>query len=378
MVMLLGRRTLLTGAASAALVAACAPTRGQACASDAKLIQLGLDCPEVVDMTPEVIAGMERAAPWFDGIVLDLWSNQGVTGRRQGTQYHMAWTSFGYSRPLTYHADSDMFGFSRSYQALMQAAPLFRRFGHNFLKLTTMYGTLDLFDPAYDAVCLPNMQKVAQIAKDAGCVGIFFDTEEYNARPLAYYWQKARTPSTRTFHDYQARARYLGAQTMLAWQSAFPSLEVLLTFGYWKPWKHVSAQHPLPAVGYSLLPAFLDGMLDVATQPIHDGYEDSYPFTRASQFDAVLGQFATATWSASPHYGTLYQPGFGLWLDYPRRWSNTEFATNYFSPAQWTASLKLALAKTPKYVWFYNEIPHLYNGTFPQAYHDATTAGRAV
>jgi hypothetical protein len=118
-------------------------------------------------------------------------------------------------------------------------------------------------------------------------------------------------------------------------------------------------------------------MLDVSNNVIHDGYEHSYGFTSAGNFDAALSEFTVGYGSQSAGYGPYYTPGFGLWLDYGRKWSPT-FVGNYFQPAQWQTSLTLAMAKATKYVWIYSEAPNWYDGTMPIEYVTATNMARVV
>ena len=179
---------------------------------------------------------------------------------------------------------------------------------------------------------------------------------------------------------------------MTAFQDGYPDLTVFLTFGYSLPHAQIGLdKSKLPTVGYGLLLPFLDGMFDAAKgkSRIVDGFEISYGYKTREQFEKVP-QLVKRT--LLPIVGTNHQQylkhmslGFGLWMDNDWRtkgWNVTDFAKNYFSPAEFEASIRLALASTDKYVWIYTEEPKWWtapdgaSSKLPEPYRQAVHEGR--
>ena len=365
---LLMRRTV---GMAVALGSSLLPWRSSTAASCPQLLEVGWNTPEVIDL-PTRIAAMEAQAPFFDGMVLDLLSNVGIATGRRDTNVHCAWLCYG---PAVL-ARSD---YSQAIAALM-ATP-FQRYRANLLKLTTRAATHDLFSPVWESVTIPNMELLARLAQETGCTGLWFDTEEYDGgRPFSSTWQLHRFPPTRPqfrrFPDYQARSQALGTQVMQAFQRGFPGLDVLLTFGYKVCADKVNATHPLDTVPYNLLPAFLDGMLEVSPHYLYDGYEQAYGFGSERMFQSALSNWAIDAWSRSSQRHK-YRIGFGLWVDYASHWDNVNAAANYFQPMALGQAVQWGLHYTDKYVWLYSERPNWYDGSMPQAYGEALRRSRA-
>jgi hypothetical protein len=340
------------------------------------LLELGWDTPFPLHPRTKAalaagIAEVEALAPWFDGLVLDLYSDAALNNSRLGTPYRWAYNGFGGANLLK-AAD-----YRLSIRAL--AAVRFQQYRQNFALVTTQPGLLDWFDPRYRTVTLPNMTLMAQVARDTGCVGIFLDTEEYAGHPFTYFRQ--RLVARHTFMQYCTQVRAIGAEVMQALQRGFPGLEVLLSWGYGLAWATVRDwQKSLEQVPYGLLPSFLDGLLDATPGPIYDGCEQSYGFRTARQFDAALADLRQGSWSVSRKYWDYYRPSFGLWVDcYSHDVAHAWGKANWFTPAQWREALTAALARTGKYVWVYTEQPSWFTPEgMPTAYRLATRSVRAA
>src|SRR4030095_4264084 len=340
------------------------------------LLELGWDTP--FPLHPRTKAGLaagiaevEALAPWFDGLVLDMYSDAAINDSRLGTPYRWAYNGFGGANLLK----------AEDYRASIRAltAVRFLQYRQNFALATAQPGLLDWFDPRYRTVTLPNMTLMAQVARDTGCVGIFLDTEEYAGHPFSYAGQ--RQGARHTFMQYRAQARVIGAEVMQALQRGFPGLEVLLSWGYSLPWTTVELTgKSLAQVLYGLLPSFLDGLLDATPGPIYDGCEHSYGFRTARQFDAVRAELRHGYQSVSPKYWAHYRPSFGLWVDcYSHDVAHAWGTANWFTPAQWREALTAALARTGKYVWIYTEQPSWFTSDgMPTAYRLATRSARAA
>jgi hypothetical protein len=342
------------------------PTSAPACIPP-KLIETGWDTPEC----PQLLANLdlyESRLP-FDGTVLKLRNNN----NRPQTNYLLSYNAW--------HARLERLDYySTAITALNTLIPRCQKLTENFLDLKCQPGTDDWFQDGAWATNYENCKSIARVARDSGCKGIYMDTEHYSyGSPFSFLptTTTIRDP-LKTFPEYQAKVYQRGQEFMAALQSVFPTIHILLTWGYYAAYSRVTPTLPLERTAYALLPSFLDGMLDVTNNIIYDGYEHSYGFKNASQFDAALAEFTPGNYSQSLQFGQYYKPSFGLWLDYNRVWDTVTPAHNFFQPAQWQSSLGYALAKTTKYVWVYSEKPNWYDGTMLADYLSATQVARSV
>jgi hypothetical protein len=343
----LSRRDFLGGLGAMAALAL--PGDAGACVLP-KMIEVGWRTPEPVAMLAN-LALYESRAP-FDGVVHVLRNNNNRTGTWYTLGYH-AW------HPTLERLDYYSTAINATKQIGLQATV----FTDRFLDVKAQPGVIDWFDGEGWAKNFAQSKQIAKVALDTGCKGIFFDTESYSyGTPFQYEPTTLtfRTPG-KTVEEYQQVVRQRGQEFMLALQSVYPDITILLTWGYY-----------IATVNnkYRLLPAFLDGMRDVSNNVLYDGYEHSYGFKTLSEFTAALAGFPDVR----------YQPSFGLWLDC---YSNTsayawDGVHNYFTPAQWQTALSAALARAQQYVWVYSERASWYDETMPQAYLDATLAARMV
>jgi hypothetical protein len=152
----------------------------------------------------------------------------------------------------------------------------------------------------------------------------------------------------------------------------------LLTFGP-SYVRHQAAKEKLaerdPAS--ALLAPFVEGLLAAAKggTKVIDGYELAYGFKDPRDFDAGLAAIRRTPGLAA---------GFGLWLDFDWRheaWDASKPDANYFTPAAFERSLRLALARTDGLVWVYTETPRWWTprdvpDKLPQAYVDALRRAR--
>jgi hypothetical protein len=309
--------------------------------SSKKLIEFGWDEPDTAYLRKH-IAEMEKTP--FDGTVFHL------------TQDFLwkSWSTRTFTEAELRPAINDL-----------QNTPL-KRFTHNFLRFNVAPGDVDWFDDF--SPILANAKLVAKVAKKGKCAGLLFDIEQYNEHPFEY--AKARNAKTKSFEQYAAQARARGREVMNAFQGEFPDLVVFLTFGYSLP--HAQAgvdKAKLAQVDYGLLKSFLDGMFDAAAgkSTIVDGFEISYGYKTAQQFSdaATTVKKTILPWVADRQkyvkHGAL---GFGLWIDYDWRkygWDEKDISKNYFTPNQFEASVKHALATADEYVWIYTEKPRWWD-----------------
>ena len=364
------REVLLLGLGLGGTLFGCATIAPPAGVPAKKLIEFGWDEPDTAFMRRH-IDQMERTP--FDGVVFHA-----TATRSDGAPANFLWEAWGrraFSEAELAPALADL------------AATPFRRFTHNFLRVNTSPGDVDWFDD-FSAV-LANVRLAARIARAGGAAGILFDTEQYHA-PLFDY-RRQRGSGVTSWRDYAAQARRRGREVMEAFQAGYPDLTVFLTFGYGVPWLELRRGAPsLAACEYGLLAPFLDGMVDAASGRARfvDGYEPTYFHNKDTARFAAAYRMLTedlVSLVADPtRYRGLLSVGFGLFLDYDpagRRWNGVDASANYYTPGEFEASVRAALAVADEYVWVYAETPRWWSaaGTpvaLPEGYADALRRAR--
>ena len=327
-----------------------------------KLIEFGWDEPDTAFMRKH-IAKMERMP--FDGCVFTLTSDFLGQG----------WGNRAFAAAELQKAIDDL------------TATTFKTFTHNFLRFDVTPGDVDWFDDF--AGIVSNAKLAATIAKKGKAAGILFDIEQY-AAPLWNY-AKQRDAKSKSFDQYAEQAKRRGREVMTAFQQGYPDLTVFLTFGYTLPLvQGAKDKSKLAGVEYGLLAPFLDGMLEVARgkAKIVDGFEISYAWKQMSEFDDGLKMMREGVLpivADADKYRAHMSAGFGVWMDQDWRkngWDVNDATKNYFTPQQFQASVKKALATADEYVWIYTEKPKWWappNGEselLPQPYVEAVRAAK--
>jgi len=182
----------------------------------------------------------------------------------------------------------------------------------------------------------------------------------------------------------QARTR--GKQFIETINRIYPDITIILTFGYYLG---TLDGKDLSHSDYSLLPAFLDGILEgsSAQTAIADGFEFSYGFRVTQQFiegykiiKEKIGAGLKPAPTIEDKYRSIVKAGFGLWLDYDsgsRRWHTNYLSKNYFTPEEFKNSLISAQTISDKYVWIYSERLNWWtDNNLPKAYIDAVRGAR--
>jgi len=359
------RQTALPAAAVAFLLVsfAGAVLRADEPAPAKKLIEWGWDEPDPAFMKAHV-AEMERMP--FDGLVFHVPAIE----RRNFT-----WTMWGPHR----------FGWEGFAEPLADLKSIpFRRLRHRFLRVNVTPGNVDWFDDDAWSVVRHNMGLAARFAKEGGCTGLMFDTEQYEGDLFSYAKQPHR--ERRSFAEYSQKVRQRGGEWMREVNEHFPNVTVLLTFGY-----HIAqprkdrGEADRSQAHYGLLADFLDGMFAAcsAETRIVDAWEHSYGYKEKAQFAAARETITRKAldWTADREkYARHARAGFGLWMDYDWRkhgWNVEQPDENYFSPAAFTASVRAALELSDEYVWIYTEQPRWWtNEKLPPAYIEALRNAR--
>ncbi len=195
----------------------------------------------------------------------------------------------------------------------------------NFLMLTANPGDIDWFDDAGWSQIVQHWRIAARVARESGMKGILFDPEPY-VPPHAQFTYAAQNGHERhTFGEYCAQVRLRGRQIMEAIAAENPQCVVFCYFlnsvagqAAGQP----DAARVLETHSYGLLPAFLDGWLDVIPPGITlvDGCEIAYGFrTPAEYYEAASAIRVDCQSLVSPanraKYRAQVQVSFGVYLD---------------------------------------------------------------
>jgi len=313
-----------------------------------KLIEFGWDEPGT-DFMREHISEME-ATP-FDGCVFH------VNYRKEdGSSGSFTWECWG-RKTFTDEEIKDAINDLKNTQ--------FSKFTHNFLRFNVTPGDVDWFDDF--TPILTNARLAARIAKQCGVKGILFDIEQYNSQLFNY--SKQRDSADKSWDEYAQQTRIRGRELMETFQSEYPDITIFLTFGYCLPWVQMGGKKKLADVSYGLLAPLLDGMLDAANTAspypiIVDGCELAYSYKDTSRFATtykVMTEDALEIVGADAEkYKSIFSFGFGVWMDNGWRehgWDTEDFEKNFYTPANFEATVSTALRTSDEYVWIYTETP---------------------
>ena len=337
------------------LVLALVMCRSVGFAGEKKLIEFGWDEPDTAFMRRH-IAEMEQTP--FDGTVFHL-----------NTDFlWQCWSKRAFTEAELKGSIEDL-----------KATPV-KKFTHNLLRFNVTPGDVDWFDDFSPVV--GNARLAAKVAREGKAAGLLFDIEQYNAQPFNY--AKQRDAKTKSWDEYAAQARKRGAEVMSAFQEGYPDLIVFMTWAYSLPHQQAGGNDPakLAGVDYGLLKPFLDGMFEVAAgkTKIVDGFESSYSYKEAGQFDEAMKLMKSAC--PTPERASM---GFGLWMDYDWRnkgWDEKDFSKNHFTPEQFEKSLKKALETADEFVWVYTETPRWWGAKgqekLPAEYVEAVKRAKAA
>jgi len=337
-------------------------------AGEKKMIEFGWDEPDTAFLRKH-IASMEQSSP-FDGCVFHAnWKKADGTGG--GSFTWDGWSGRAFTEAELAQSLADL------------EATKFGHMRHNFLRFNVTPGDVDWFDDAAFASVLNNAKLAAKVAHDGGgCDGVLFDIEQYNTKLFHYPSQKHM--QGKSWDDYAKQVRKRGAEVMKAFQAGYPDLVVMLTFAYSLPNAETDGDPAkLEKVSYGLLAPLLDGMVDASAgkAKIVDGFERSYSFRDARQFERAYGIMKTGVLplvrADHDKYRQAVSFGFGVWLDYDWRkkgWDETDPSKNYFTPEGFARSVGKALETADEYVWVYSETPKWWAGDdakpvkLPEAY----------
>ena len=286
----------------------------------------------------------------------------------------------------------------------------------NFQMFNSKRGAVGWFDDASFGVAVQNARVAAEVVRDAGLRGIFFDVAAYGDET----WALSGSP----FATFEPQARLRGAEFMSAMLEVMPTITVIVTVSFSELFRAVClAGGDLETDRYSLLPAFLDGMLEArarsqAPAQIIDGFVASYVARDARSFplyrELIQGnregmsarwfpgnvsfRFGTGIvqWSVAPAITcpsdierrlTRDMPiAFGIRMDVDALFGRvfqrdaSDFGMNHFSPESLAGALTAALANAEKYAFLWSDTVDWLGASSqpapPAAYVDAVVRAR--
>jgi hypothetical protein len=327
-----------------------------------KLIEYGWDVPEPV-FVKQNIEQMEKRP--FNGIVIHL------KGGRKVFLHH------------PYAAQK----FDRDLQSLKSTN--FTKFTDNFLLVwATPEEGWDWFSDSDWQASEQNIRLLASIARAAGFVGIAFDPEPYGVDPWLY--AKLSGAKDKSFEEYWQQVRKRGSQFMQAIQQEMPGVKVLSLFQL--SYLEDVLEEPnlqkrmrrLSAESYGLLPAFLNGMLDVAVADttIVDGNEYSYYYAGKQEFfearKLIKEKLLTFVDEKNRQkYAKQVQVGHALYIDnlFDLGKPQESRISHYLTPQQRQQWLEhntyYGLFTSDEYLWCYSEEMDWWQNKVPSGAQEA-------
>jgi hypothetical protein len=259
----------------------------------------------------------------------------------------------------------------------------------NFIQVGANPGNVEWFDDAGWKQVVEHWRIAAQIAKEGGLKGIFFDPEPYE-RPndqLDYFAQSGR--DKHTLEEYQVKARQRGKEIISVVAAVDPSLKIFTL--YMNSANAIALKSSAPdevvrLASFNLYPAFINGWLDAAppTMIFVDGCEmASYYYNNRTQYLEGANMIRNeASALVAPEnrakYRAQVQNGPAFYLD---AYTNPPESAWYIDSKGSTPAARLAVnaqsavEASDEYVWIYGEKYRWWptgNGSVsPQSWEDA-------
>lgn len=259
----------------------------------------------------------------------------------------------------------------------------------NFIQVGANPGNVDWFDDAGWKQVVDHWRIAAQIAREGGLKGIFFDPEPY-MRPndqLDYYAQSGR--DKHTLAEYQVKARQRGKEIISAVAAVDPNLKIFTLYmnsANVAALKSSAPDEVIQLASFNLYPAFINGWLDAAPPSMIfiDGCEMvSYYYNSRTQYLEGANMIRNeASVLVAPEnrakYRAQVQNGPAFYLD---AYTNPPESAWYINPMGSTPAARLgmnaqsAVEASDEYVWIYGEKYRWWptgNGSvLPQSWEDA-------
>jgi len=248
----------------------------------------------------------------------------------------------------------------------------FGRFKHNILWTggTRSLGVNFFDDERWESVVCNNARVMAEICNRVGFEAVWFDVEVGGSPGGGYLtWNSPYFKDKHPFEEYQAQARKCGRKLMEAFTSVKPDFKLIISHAYGPVLRALAGRDPgeaLPEISYSLLPSFLDGMLEGCGErgQVIDSGEGTYGAMTYAAFKAwrEWDMLAAEKLSDVPHLlSKSYRHAMAMWPDFrsdSNGWNADDFEKNHFSPDRMKHALHNAMAASDEFVWTYTQHAH--------------------
>jgi hypothetical protein len=268
-----------------------------------------------------------------------------------------------------------------------------KKLANSFYLVLSDASTWDWFNDTTWAAAEQNLYQHARVAKQGGLRGIMFDPEVYQFDLWAYASQPQK--SAHSFKEFESQMRRRGAQTMRAFERAYPGITILYlkSFSTLEIANNATYDSAHAALeedgGLGLFAAFSEGMLEAASDKavLIDGFEDSYYHLRPNDFDAGRNRALNAAQVfVAPALRTKFQRQF--------KFSNSVYVDgimNLFNSARFFGyylqndterrnliahNIYHGLRSSDEFVWVYSESPNWWTHTLPNG--DLPTLENAI
>jgi hypothetical protein len=275
-----------------------------------KLIECGWDMPDSQHLAG-ILDQVEKQP--FDGVVV-----QAIGRKDDGSAISLGWGFLDQKWKREW--------FQSSVDQLKKCK--FRRFTDNFVIFNANPGNVDWFDDGGWKNIVEHWRIAAWIARQSGFKGICFDPEPYAPPSSQFSYSAQAGHDKHTFAEYCKKSRQRGREVMRAVTEEYPNITILSFFlnsnSTVQDERSVQADLSrwLAPLGHGLLPAMLDGWLDVAppTVTVVDGHEPSYPYNSRGAFLEAGNMIRNNCQNlVAPEnrakYRAQVQVGFGIYLD---------------------------------------------------------------
>jgi hypothetical protein len=257
-----------------------------------------------------------------------------------------------------------------------------KKLANSFYLLLSNSSTWDWFDDNSWAAAEQNLYQHARVAKQGGLRGIMFDPEVYQFDLWAYASQPQK--SAHNFQEFETQMRKRGAQTMRAFERAYPGITILslYSFGAFEIPQNATYQTAHASLeqdgSLGLYAAFTEGMLEAASDQavLIDGNESSYYFLRPRDFDAARVHALTdAQVFVAPALRAKFTRQFKLssamFLDGTMNFFNSARFFGYYLQNDTerrnliTHNVYHGLRSSDEFVWVYSETPNWWKRSLP-------------
>ena len=290
----------------------------------------------------------------FDGTTLRA-TRRTAEGAEQGAIYAFSREQWAWSE------------FAAALADLKAAKPTTCR--ENYLMLYSNPGDVDWFDDAGWRAIVEHWRLLSRLARQGGLRGLLFDAEAYTP-PYAQYLYRAQPQHDKhSFAEYRLKARQRGREVMEAVRVEFPNA-IIFTYRLFSDMLGLldsgNLELALEADTFGLMPAFVDGWLDVMPPAMRviEGTEDiGYRANSPAAYNAAFTRLKLRLPEfVAPEHREQVRRQFGvgqsLYLDAHVNPPDNPWyidRTGSTPAARLAANVASALAASDGVVWLYGE-----------------------